>query len=382
MAFLRFLNRFAGVFINPILYLAKSLLVNLGYLVAFPFFIVAIAIGFIIANGVLESLRSLIGATVLAVVGVPFVFLAFLIALPVVVLSDTVRCLYIGIKNGAEKGLLSGLVSLIVDWTKFNLLSVMLMKKSGQRRATEERNERQAETWPAYDPAQFGGDAGPAHNRNVRVDELEAPENRDGFLALTPAELAAAESMTDASDTTLLKRYIELKNELDLLDEAIKSQRIVDGYYLDKDNNDIEDQLIGNGVKVPCLLFKQVEEAPDVWKTVSPTTKVVDKEGVEKMRKVDSRHPLFREDMNAPPKLNGNNTRYCFIEYNGYCAELHELADKIREGLVPQNKTIRRESMSVISDNISSLLFSTGADDNHSASDNEMPQPISQIISQ
>gem|GEM_PF-7129105 len=111
-------------------------------------------------------------------------------------------------------------------------------------------------------------------------------------------------------------------------------------------------------MKQPCLLFKQVQKADDQWQTVLASTAVVDATSLASHRTNRNTHPTTREDLDNPPFKAREfiAARYCLVPYEGYCTELHELADMIRSKLAPQPAGENRQSMSM-----ASLLTQFGA---------------------
>lgn len=168
----------------------------------------------------------------------------------------------------------------------------------------------------------------------------------------------------------LVSQYSSLSERLNKLQFALETENL----------DDVDDELINNGLKNPILVVKQYLNAEGQWKTVPTISHIADREELLTWLKRNPTHPTTRDIFKSPPdyevsKTEKYATRYRWFHLTKeycYAPELGEIADTLRKMMqtLPQELGIANISVSAGSSRHS--LFSQTDVVNDNSSEEEL----------
>ena len=332
------MSRLFGLMFGLILYPLRSLILNLGIFIAMPLAVIILNLAFLKKdsltwNLVLLAFSPLIISVLFVLGESATLFCAFI---------DLVLSARFAVKTASESGI-SGVFSRLVTHWRDCSGWLLLTTKAPRRQAEPSHHAEQAvwtDEWQAYDPDQLQD----VPKSDLTAAPLPGPEHRTGFKRLTQEECQLAKQNNEDAYKKLYDRYLELQQTIDRLDAAIKAGRDEEGYLMN-----VDDEIFRRDIKEPCLLFKQVN-INGQWQVQLATTFLIDQDSYVEFRKKSNSHPLSRENLDNPLNETGRvrTARYCLVQYKGYCAELHELADRLRDGLQTPEPSPRRSRQSFL----------------------------------
>lgn len=198
-----------------------------------------------------------------------------------------------------------------------------------------------------------------------KAQEVKRKKN-PSFILLTNEELDKAGTIPKLNNQ--LERYHELINKLKTLDAAIKARGTNKSAPLDVETDIIPHMDMSH----PILIYKEVEIEKDSWVTQPGTTYIEDMSSWKTVLGAREKpvHPLTREDITNPPSFHhtiphiekdliGATTRFRWHSYTGYCQELHEITNYIRQACIskPSSEPAPSKSTSTIIKDGGSHLF-------------------------
>ncbi|MFA6302939.1 MAG: hypothetical protein WC627_07385 [Legionella sp.] len=127
----------------------------------------------------------------------------------------------------------------------------------------------------------------------------------------------------------LVNRYTSLSERLERLQFGLKSNNL----------EDIDDELVNNGLRNPILVFKQYLNAQGQWKCVPTISHIADREGFSNWLKYRPIHPITKDNYQTPPDYEISKTEKYVTRYQWfnitedycYAPELGEIANTLRE---------------------------------------------------
>jgi len=248
VGFLRFLNRFFGVFAGLLLYPLKSLLVNAGFAV---FILAGLLYG--ILSRIFGGDHSFSGRifvllfSPLSVAG--SVALVALIAVSVASI-DILRTAYHGVVTGWNKGLTRVLYNVLFKINKFNIMLSLADQAVADSNNIGAANNA---VWLQEDFTSLPD----VPRTAVEFQALANPEPRQGFCALTEDETILAGQLVDRDVKKLVERYTALKKTLEDLDIAMQEEKDKEGYL----PNNVDDDFFWIGFETAVLVVQASSES-------------------------------------------------------------------------------------------------------------------------
>ncbi|MFA6302938.1 MAG: hypothetical protein WC627_07380 [Legionella sp.] len=168
-----------------------------------------------------------------------------------------------------------------------------------------------------------------------------------------------------------LNKYRQLVNQYSSLSERLnKLQFALETGSLD----DVDDELINNGLKNPILVVKQYLSVDGQWKTVPTISHIADRDALLNWLIRNPTHPITRDIFKSPPDYVVSETETCPTRYRWfrltkeycYAPELGEIADTLRALMqtLPQELGMTNNSVSAGSSRHSLFSQPNGANDN------------------
>ena len=311
------LNRLVGGLIGSVLYPIKSLIINvvLISLAALVAPLICLIVPYVSFSGkeenFVELLVNMFIVMPLLLVVCPFIAVGVLIGACVTTVYDVFDTAVQGFVDGVEKGFSMSMLDQL--WSDHTLSSTFLLILNEFFKNSSENNSE-------------------PQSLNQRI---ESYVSSCPFSELIQEEKLVAKTIAELKDD--FKRYNDLISRLQSLDVSLNlkgSEPILP---------DIDDEVMAAfDIRQPSLLVKQYYDAAShSWRAVPASTRIIDQANLSEWwkqcdkQKTPFTHPLNRDNINAPEKYNGHETRYRIHPYQSMvnAQELVELTSSIREHL-------------------------------------------------